>query len=147
MNKPLLIYILILPLAACSPTPTVLPSAPATSPANPNPASPVPQESIPIPTVQPSPIVTSAPEPSANLSLQILSPLDEAVVNTPQVEVIGLAPAGTVVTVNDEILIVGDEGQFKATVSLEQGPNLIEIVASDQDGNETSLLRTVTYEP
>ena len=81
------------------------------------------------------------------LWLQILSPLDEAVVNTSQVDVTGSAPAGTVVTINDEILIVGSDQQFRTTVSLDDGPNLIEIVASDESGNEMSVLLTIRYEP
>jgi len=32
-------------------------------------------------------------------------------------------------------------------VSLEEGPNLIEIVMSDLDGNEVSIMLTVTFEP
>ena len=98
--------------------------------------------------IQPSPTITSVPDTSGGaLSLQVLSPQDEAVVNTPQVDVIGSAPTGAVISVNDEILIVGDDGQFKTTVSLDEGPNLIEIIASDNDGNEMSLLLTITYEP
>jgi hypothetical protein len=69
------------------------------------------------------------------------------VVNTPQVDVTGSAPAGAVVSVNDDILLVGDNQQFKTTVSLDEGPNLIEIIASDDKGNETSLILTVIYEP
>ena len=87
------------------------------------------------------------PEPSGTIWLQVLSPQDEAVVNTSQVDVIGAAPAGSVVSVNDEILIIGDDQQFKTTLSLDEGPNLIEILASDENGNETSLLLTVTFEP
>ena len=87
------------------------------------------------------------PEPSGTIWLQVLSPQDEAVVNTSQVDVIGAAPARSVVSVNDEILIIGDDQQFKTTLSLDEGPNLIEILASDENGNETSLLLTVTYEP
>ena len=81
------------------------------------------------------------------LWLQILSPQDEAVVNIPQVDVMGSAPAGAVITVNDDILIVGNDQQFKTTISLDEGPNLIEIIASDDKGNEMPILLTVTYEP
>jgi len=87
------------------------------------------------------------PEPSGTIWLQVLSPQDEAVVNTSQVDVIGAAPPGSVVSVNDDIFLVGDDQQFKTTLSLDEGPNLIEILASDENGNETSLLLTVTYEP
>ena len=79
--------------------------------------------------------------------LYYLSPLDEDVVTTPQVDVTGSAPAGTVISINDQILTVGIDGQFKTTVTLDEGPNLIEVVASDENGNEMTVLLTVTYEP
>lgn len=68
-------------------------------------------------------------------------------VNTPQIEVSGMASAGAVVTVNDNIIIVGADGQFKTTIALDEGPNLIEIIASNDSGSETSVELTVTYEP
>jgi hypothetical protein len=61
-------------------------------------------------------------------------------------EIVGQAPAGAVVSINDDILIVGSDGQFKSTVSLEEGPNVIEIIASDASGNEAYLLLSVFYE-
>ena len=84
---------------------------------------------------------------TSGLWLQISAPLDEAVVNTPQVDVTGSAPAGAVISVNEQILLVGPDQQFRTSVSLEEGLNLIEIVASDENGNEMSTLLTVTYEP
>ena len=149
MNKHLIILALILPLTACSPTPTAVPSAPTTNSNNPTTiaATPRPQEVMPTTDIQPTPTIISAPEPSGTLWLQVLSPQDEAVVNTPQVDVIGSAPAGAVISANDEILIVGDDEQFKTTVSLDEGPNLIEIIASDDNGNEISLILTIIYEP
>jgi hypothetical protein len=147
MNKYLILLILI--LIGCGPTPTVVPSSHATTPNSPSVISPtpVPQDVIPTVIIQPTQTVVSAPVTSGSLWLQVLSPQDEAVINTPQVDVIGAAPAGTVVSINEEILIVGDDQQFKITVSLDEGPNLIEILASDENGNEMSLFLTVTYEP
>jgi Glucodextranase, domain B len=149
MNRYLIIFTLILSLTACSPTPTVVPSAPTTNSNSPNTVAvtSLPQEVIPTTDIQPTATLISTPESSGTLSLQILSPQDEAVVTTSQVDVIGSAPAGAVVSINDEILLVGADGQFKTTISLDEGPNLIEIIASDDNGNETSLLLTVTYEP
>jgi len=141
MNTPLIIPTLILVLTACSPTPTTNPNSPITIP-----VTTLPQEVIPTTDIQPTPTVISV-NTSGSLWLQVLSPQDEAVVTTAQMDVIGLAPAAAVITINDDILIVGADGQFKTTVSLDEGPNLIEIIASDVNGNETSLLLTVTYEP
>jgi hypothetical protein len=127
-------------LVACSPTPTAIPPS-TDSPIETAPAlPPATQTMIVMPTL------TGTPETS-DLWLQVLSPLDEAVVNAPQVEVFGSASAGAVLSINDDILIVGADSQFKITVTLEDGPNLIEVVASDENGNELSVLLTVTYEP
>jgi len=143
------LILLLLMLAACNPTPTVAPSSPAPEPNIPGatPAGPAPQEVIPTSMIQHAPTAESPQITSESMWLQVLSPQDETVINVPQVDVIGSAPADAVVSVNEEILIVGDDQQFKSTVSLEEGPNLIEIVASDEDGNEMSLLLTVSYEP
>jgi hypothetical protein len=149
MNKCLIIPVLILLITACNPTPTVIPLVPPTNSNGPitSPSTSLHQEVIPTTDIQPSPTLVSAPVTSGTLWLQILSPQDEAVVNTPEVDVMGLAAIGAVVSVNDDILIVGDDQQFKTTISLDEGPNLIEIIASDNNGNEMSILLTVTYEP
>ena len=127
-------------LAACSPTPTATSTSPdAPSVANP---TPMPQEVNSAPVVPPT--VVSG---EAGLWLQVASPLDEAMVDAPQVDVLGSALAGAVISVNDEILLVGADEQFRAVVLLEEGPNLIEVLASDENGNEVSALLTITYEP
>jgi hypothetical protein len=69
------------------------------------------------------------------------------VVATSQIEVSGLASPGAVVTVNDNILIVGADGIFQTTISLDQGLNLIEVIASDDAGNQASIELTISYEP
>jgi len=143
MNKLRALLILAL-LGACVPTPTSAPLASPTLAESPPTNTAVPQSIMPTATIAPA--QTSGPETSG-LWLQITSPLDEAVVDTAQVDVLGSAPADAVISVNDEILIVGVDQQFKVSVSLEEGPNLIEVIASDEDGNEVSALLTVTYEP
>jgi len=149
MNKRLIIPALILLFSACTPTPTVAPLVPTTDPSTPVtiPAIPLTDEVIPTTLIQPTATNIGAPESLETLWLQVLSPPDESVVNTSQVDVVGTAPAGAVVSVNDEILIVGNDQHFQTTEFLEEGPNLIEIVASDTNGNETSLILAVNYEP
>lgn len=83
----------------------------------------------------------------APLTLTVLSPQDGETVSTPQVVVRGASTPGAVVTVNDDILIVGDDGQFQSTVLLEEGSNLIEIVASNDVGDEQSLELGIAYQP
>jgi hypothetical protein len=98
----------------------------------------------PTPEASAVPIVPTA----ATLSgFRILSPAAEAVVNVPEVEVIGEAKPETVITLNDEIVVVDESGTFSVTLPLEEGLNVIEVVASDPQGHETSLELEVTYDP
>ncbi len=92
-------------------------------------------------------IPASATPTAGPLGLRILSPEDNSVVHVPQVEVAGTAPADLVVTINDDIVLVDETGTFSATIPVEEGPNLIQIVASDAEGNEANVDLVVTYEP
>lgn len=95
--------------------------------------------------------VTNAPsaaKPSGGpVALQVMTPQDGAVVNTPQVQVNGTASPGAVVTVNDVIFVVGADGTFTSAVTLEQGPNLIEVIASSDSGDTKTVDLTVIYQP
>jgi hypothetical protein len=144
--KKITIPLLLLLLAACSPIRTVTPNPAVTdTPANgaPPPVSTEPSGAVPAPTIHTS----IPPQPVSPLFLRVLTPLDQQVVNTPQVEVIGEAPQGAVITVNDEILVVGADQKFSVTIPLVDGPNLVEIVASDSLGSEMTLELVVIYEP
>ena len=168
--RALLIFTLIFFLAACVTSPLTTPAqlidSPTIPPASVSPTTiadtSVPPSATLSPTSEPTatllpptlpftplPVTDDLPTPlvSGDLWLQILSPLDEAVVNLPQVSIEGRAPAETVLSINDEILIVGDDQQFKILLALEEGPSLIEILASDLQGNQISLTLTVIFEP
>lgn len=84
---------------------------------------------------------------SGPLWVRLFNPQDGDVVSDPKVDVTGQAPAGTVVSVNDEFLIVPADESFTIPVVLEEGPNEIEFVASDMDGNEVTFILAIVYEP
>lgn len=138
-------------LSACGPTtPTVVPGNLSNDPTQSVIPTAAPQGSPATLTSGAAPIVEASPtveSTTQNIELQVISPQDGDTITTSQVDVIGIAAAGSVVSVNDDILILGEDQQFKSTVSLDEGPNLIEVVASDDNGNETSVILTVTYEP
>ena len=121
-----------------SPTPTleVTPTPPATATQTPAPTA----------SMQPAP----SPEPSPqSLFLEISQPSDGAETSTSPITVSGIsAPAAVVsVLVNDELEIadVDEGGNFSVAVNLEEGPNLIEVIASDIFGNVESSSMVVTY--
>jgi hypothetical protein len=51
------------------------------------------------------------------------------------------------VSVDGILADVDASGKFQATVTLDMGPNLIVIVASDENGNELDASLLVNYEP
>jgi hypothetical protein len=79
--------------------------------------------------------------------VSLFSPQEDDVVTEARVDVIGAAPAETVITLNDEITVAGADGMFYARVPLEEGLNEILCVASDLEGNEVAFSFIVVYEP
>ena len=81
---------------------------------------------------------------SGGLTVEVFSDSDVEV-NEPDYIVSGSAPSGTVLSINDEIILVDQSQSFSTVITLEDGPNLIEIVASDSEGDEVSFMLTVSY--
>ncbi len=90
------------------------------------------------------------PTPTA-LFLEIIEPENESIVDTASIILSGSTIPGAVVSisVDDDIEIadVDEQGNFSATVTLEEGPNYIEVLASDQEGNEEYSTLVVIYSP
>ena len=51
------------------------------------------------------------------------------------------------VTVGNEFLDVDENGRFETTVQLEEGPNVIEVIASVGTGEEEAAVLVVSFEP
>jgi bacillopeptidase F len=88
---------------------------------------------------------TSTSNTPAAVSLSITQPQDEITVNTSTVQVAGITAADAIVSVNGSLVNVDANGNFDTMVPLEEGPNSIEVVASDMRGNENSQILTVIY--
>ena len=146
--------IVVVPVKA-TPVSTVLPEPTATPQpsATPVPLIPTP---IPIPTIAPTPsaISVSTPVPTIgptveteipigstpnsgtfNLSLDFDGIGNESVVRSDRVLLHGVTSADATVSVNGVILEVQSDGTFELTLPLEPGPNIVDIVASDLEGN------------
>jgi uncharacterized protein YfaP (DUF2135 family) len=77
--------------------------------------------------------------------LEVTAPGDEEVLRTSPVEVQGRTMPDAVVSVNGEAVEVDADGQFLRSVALEEGPNTIEVIASDFQGNQESVVLTVIF--
>jgi hypothetical protein len=81
---------------------------------------------------------------SGALTVQIFA--DEVVeVAEPQYKLSGSAPAGTVVTINDNTLVVDPDQVFNVIIPLEEGPNLVEVIASNVAGDEVRFKLVIFY--
>ena len=111
------------PTATPAPTATLAPTATPT----------------PSPTATPTPSPTPTPAPD-QFVLNIIEPVDTIAVQ-------GQTRADAVVSVNDAIVEPDIDGNFSSNVTLAEGANVIEVVASIGTGEELSKVFTVIYLP
>jgi hypothetical protein len=81
------------------------------------------------------------PPAAATLFLQLIEPAEQDVEvdsNTTELTVHGVTLAGAVVSIDGDLVDVDDEGGFVGVTPLDEGANEIEVVASDDQGNELS---------
>ena len=139
---------LVLPTATSAPTPTATLAPTPTATSAPTPTAtlaPTPTPSpTPTPTPTPTPAPTPMPEPQPrDLLLQVSLPEDNSVVNQSRVSVTGRTSPDATVSINEILPVIGPSGEFEASITLEEGPNLIEIIASDLAGDVRSRVMTV----
>ena len=106
-----------------------------------------PPTSTPTPMPTPTEAAALTPGEDERLFIEIAEPADESVVSTGTVAVRGSTTADAVVSVNGVVVEVDAQGSFEAIVTLEEGPNLIEVVASDLTGAGESIDIVVVYIP
>ena len=94
----------------------------------------------PTPTPTPAPVVHYSEE----LLLEVASPADNSVVSSQRVSLEGRASPDATVSVNGQLVGLEATGHFSVSVPLNEGPNLIEIIASDFAGNVAQKLLTLT---
>jgi hypothetical protein len=142
IRKSLFIAIILAMLLPAMVTGCAQPVTQKSTPAPPQPApvSPQPTPASPPPTPVPPPET-----PPTNLPLTVTQPVDGSIVNSDTVEVKGRTSPGAVVSVNDEIVNADAQGAFTLTIPLEEGLNTLEVIASDDTGNEASVSLTVAY--
>lgn len=106
--------------------------------------APAPGEITPAPTPTPEP--TPAPIP-VGFFLKVTEPKDESTVTSSVIPVSGTTSPDAVVSVNSEMVEVDERGNFSTMVTLEEGPNIIEVIASDFEGNKEGSVLAVIYIP
>lgn len=85
--------------------------------------------------------------PTASLPFSLFYPPDGLEVSDPAVTLVGATRPDAVVGVNDVPVELNGSGIFSTEVDLEQGANLIEVVAADINGNVRFQTEVVFYQP
>ena len=115
-------------------------------------ATPVPTATA---TPAPAPTFTPTPFPTPTVSsigteffLELLTPTELEIITTDATLVVsGRTRVDAVVTINDEVAIPDAGGRFEATIALEFGANIIEVVASVASNEQDSIVITAVYLP
>ena len=147
------------PAATAEPTLPATASPASTAAATAEPSVEPTAEATPIPTIAPTlePTATPLPEPTPmpadaepepGLTLELLEPGElEVITEEPSIELVGSTRVDAIVTINDTVVEPDGDGLFSLTVDLEEGPNIIEIVASVASGEQKDLVLVVIYIP
>lgn len=98
----------------------------------------------PTSTIAPLPTATITPEP---FFLLVTKPQGDSVVNSSPIAVTGSTTPDAIVSINGEAVEVDIQGGFSAQVTLEVGPNVIEVVASNLQGDQKSVILALIYLP
>jgi len=106
----------------------------------------------PIPTATPEPVEPAGPTPvpqSAALQLDVTFPAEDMIVDSETITVTGIASPDATVSINGNLAIPDTEGRFslELTISPDENPLAIEVIATSVAGEESSLVRTVIYVP
>ena len=91
--------------------------------------------------------VTSLALPPQPFLLLVTEPEDQSIVSEGLIRLSGRTGAEAIASVNGVSVPVDELGFFSTTVTLEPGPNIIDVVATDADGQVLSTVIAVIYRP
>lgn len=93
--------------------------------------------------------VSQTPTPTPNvqqISLSVSAPASGTTVTSPTVVIKGKTLPKADVFVNDTQVTADAQGNFSATITLDEGENTIVIAANDADGNSSEQELMITYD-
>jgi hypothetical protein len=142
------------PTPAATPAPSLMPTEIPAVVATPIPSPTATTPPIAPPTPPSAPKPTSTPGPStvpqtAALRLEVTFPPEDMVVDKDVITVTGISSPDATVSINGRLAIPNTEGHFslQLTISPDNNPLAIEVIATSVAGEELTLVRTVIFIP
>lgn len=94
-------------------------------------------------------VLSPTPTPLPTIFLTIDKPRDEEVVDVKTISIAGTTTADATIVIStntdDQTVSPAKNGSFSTTVILQNGANRITVTAIAPNGEETSIVRTVSY--
>lgn len=94
-------------------------------------------------------MTSPSPTPKPSIFLTLDTPIDEQVFDQKTIIVSGKTnPTATVevlTTLSEQIVTPTSTGAFSTTVTIEDGENMVDIIAIAPNGDEVKLSKTVTF--
>jgi len=103
-------------------------------------------DAVPADTPGAAPTVNQ-PSVAPTLFLTLVNPVEQDVevpLETAQLTIKGMTLPGAVVSIDGDLVDTDDQGGFTGVTALDEGANEIEVVASDDQGNQVNLTIFVT---
>ena len=110
------------------------------------PAYTPPPPIIIVPEVPPTLDIPNTPTPPPTFKIEVEAPRDGETTTASPLLVTGVTAPNAVVSVNDEVGFADASGRFSITVPLELGPNVLEVIASQANGEQVFAIVTVLYQ-
>jgi hypothetical protein len=121
-----------------NPQPTTIPDVPIFVP---------PTPVVIVPEIPPTLALPNTPTPAATFQITLDAPRDGETTNTSPLLVSGVTVPNAIVSVNDVVSVANGEGRFDLLVPLQAGPNVLEVIASQPNGQQAFVIVTVMYQP
>lgn len=100
------------------------------------------------PSIKNESAVTATIDESKNtLDFSLNQPTDGQIFTVSQITVSGKTDANAEVSVNDKDIKADSQGEFSTVVNLDEGDNIISILANDEYGNMAEKEIVVSYTP
>ena len=104
-----------------------------------------PTDALVVHQATPTPGLDVTSEIPSGLFLKITNLPNESTIRTSTIPIVGITSSDAVVSVNGVLVGVDVSGEFSSTLTLQEGPNRVEVVASDFRGNKVSAVLSIIY--
>lgn len=84
---------------------------------------------------------------SRSPDLSLNNPIQDKTVTESTITIVGSVELDSSLTINEQPIHVDSDGNFKESIGLQEGVNVLKVTASNRFGKQTTIERRVMYEP